>query len=313
MVSVAVVFSAGGHLGTPWHAGVAAGLAEHTGWEANQADVIVGTSAGAFTATALRTGISAADNEARHLGRPLSDHGQQILDRIVTPYDEPVADRSLVPSAPRMALNAVLPPWKADPVRLAYAMLPDGTRSGAAFAARTDEMLPNGWPDKPTWLVAVRTNDGKRIVFGRDDVRGTPGQATQASSAVPAVYAPVHIGSRTYVDGAVHSATNADLVAPLGLDLVIISSLMTSTETSWRSDPTRAWFANKLAGEVAAIRNNGTPVVVVEPDADQLDQLARKDPAEACHAGRSSIERVLASTDGDKLQARLAPAVLDFA
>ena len=35
---------------------------------------------------------------------------------------------------------------------------------------RIDELLPDGWPERPTWIVAVRTNDGKRIVFGRDDV-----------------------------------------------------------------------------------------------------------------------------------------------
>ena len=308
-----MIFSAGGHLGTPWHAGVVAALAEHTGWEANEADLLVGTSAGAFTTTALRSGISATDNEARHVGRPLSPQGQAILDRIVTPYEEPVVERSLVPSAPRMALNAVLPPWKADPLRLAYGLLPNGTRSGDAFATRVDESLPNGWPDAPTWIVAVRTNDGKRVVFGRDDVRGTPGQATQASAAVPAVYTPVNIGSRTYVDGALHSATNADLVSRLGFDLVIVSSLMTATETSWRDDPTRAWYANKLADEVAAIQSNGTPVVVIEPDANQLDQLSRRDPIEACHAGRSATERVLGTAAGDLLRTRLASTMPDFA
>ena len=56
-------------------------------------------------------------------------------------------------------------------------------------------------------MVAVRMADGRRIVFGRDDVKGDIGDAVHASSAIPAVYVPARIGTREYVDGAVHSAT----------------------------------------------------------------------------------------------------------
>ena len=311
MVSIAVVFSAGGGKGDPFHSGVVGAIAEHTGWDAGSADLLVGTSAGSFTTTALRAGLSAADAEARHVGASISAEGQAILDRIVTPYEEPTIDRSLLPSAPRMALNAVWPPWSTDPVRLAYGLLPDGNRSGAAIATRMDELLPDGWPARPTWIVAVRTNDGKRIVFGRDDVKGTPGQAAQASSAIPAIYAPVRIGERTYVDGAVHSSTNADLVAMLGFDLVIVSSVKTAVpeDRSWLTDPERAWFSTKLDNEVATVRSKGTPVVVIEPDAEQVDRFRAGDRAEVCAVGRKAAERVLAATDGDGLAALLAPAV----
>ncbi|MEM9464883.1 MAG: patatin-like phospholipase family protein [Actinomycetota bacterium] len=311
MVSIAVVFSAGGGKGDPFHSGVVGAIAEHTGWDASTADLVVGTSAGSFTSTALRAGLGAADVEARHTSTPVSAEGQAILDRIVTPYDEPRVGRSLVPAAPRMALNAVWPPWRSDPVRLAYGLLPDGTRSGEAIATRMDELLPGGWPERPTWIVAVRTNDGKRIVFGRDDVKGTPGQAAQASSAIPAVYAPVRIGEREYVDGAVHSSTNADLVAMLGFDLVVVSSVKTvvADDRSWLTDPERAWFSTKLDNEVATVRSKGTPVVVIEPDADEVERFRAGDRADACAVGRSAAERVLASTAGDHLRSLVAPAV----
>ncbi|MEO0495411.1 MAG: patatin-like phospholipase family protein [Actinomycetota bacterium] len=310
MVSIGVVFSAGGAKGDPFHSGVVAALAEHTGFDSRDAELLVGTSAGSFTATALRAGLSPTDAESRHLGRDLSADGQAVVERIVTPYAEPEVERSLLPSAPRMTLNSMLPPWKVDPARFAFGLLPEGKRSGAAIATRIDELLPDGWPERPTWIVAVRTNDGRRIVFGRDDVKGTVGQATQASAAIPAVYTPVQIGDRSYVDGALHSSTNADLVAMLGFDLVIVSSAKTATPDarSWISDPERAWFSNKLDNELALIRSTGTAVVVIEPDSTQLDLLSSGERSDSCVAGRLAAERVLASTEGDGLRSILEPA-----
>ena len=310
MVSIGVVFSAGGAKGDPFHSGVIAAVAEHTGFDSRDAELIVGTSAGSFTATALRAGLSPNDAEARHLGRELSAEGNAIVDRIVTPYSEPKIERSLLPSAPRMTLNSILPPWKVDPARFAYGLLPDGKRSGASIAARIDELLPDGWPKRPTWIVAVRTNDGRRVVFGRDDITGTVGQATQASAAIPAVYTPVHIGERSYVDGALHSSTNADLVATLGFDLVIVSSVKTATPDtrSWRSDPERAWFSNKLDNELAEIRSTGTPTIVIEPDNTQLELLASGERVDACTAGRLAAERVLATNEGAGLRSIVEPA-----
>lgn len=310
MVSIAVVFSAGGAKGDPWHSGVVGALAEHTSWDSGDAELLVGTSAGAFTATALRAGLRAADLEARHVGDPISDEGQAIIDRIVTPYDEPELDRNWSPSSPKMTLQAMWPPWKADPVRAAFGLLPRGTRSGEAITQRIDELLPGGWPDRPTWVVAVRTADGKRVVFGRDDIKGTPGQATRASAAIPAVYAPIQIGPREYIDGAVHSSTNADLVSMLGFDLVIVSSVKTAVPEarSWTADPERAWFSNKLDNEVATVRSKGTAVVVIEPDASEIHALADADRADACGLGRAATERVLASLEGERLRSLLEPA-----
>ena len=310
MVSIGMVFSAGGAKGDPFHSGVIAALAEHTGFDSRDAELVVGTSAGSFTATALRAELAPIDAEARHHGRELSAEGTAIVERIVTPYTEPEVKRSLLPSAPRMTLNSIIPPWKIDPARFVYGLLPEGTRSGASIATRIDELLPDGWPKRPTWIVAVRTNAGRRIVFGRDDVAGTVGQATQASAAIPAFYTPVRIGDRSYVDGALHSSTNADLVATLGFALVLISSVKTATPDarSWRSDPERAWFSNKLDNELAEIRSTGTPAIVIEPDDTQLELLASGERADACLAGRLAAERVLATSEGAGLRSIVEPA-----
>ena len=313
MFSVGLVCSAGGWRGDPWHSGVISQLHASTGWDARTADLLVGTSAGSFTSTALRAGLDPADLAARHEGGEISAEGQAIIDRIVTPYDEPAEDRNWRPSSLAMSARAMWPPWNSDPVRFALGGMPRGNRNGEAIATRINELLPDGWPIQPTWIVAVRSSDGRRIVFGRDDVRGTVGQACQASSAIPAVYQPVKIGEREYIDGAVHSATNADLTAMAGFDLVIVSSVMTATDDNrnWLRDAKRAWFSQKLEEEVEAIRSRGTAVVVVEPDAESLahfDDMDGTARGSMVGLGRRAAERVLAGRDGDTIRSLIERA-----
>ena len=307
MFSIGLVLSAGGALGDPWHSGVLSRLEELSGWDARTSDLIVGTSAGSFTGASLRAGLSSADSAARHQGLPLSVEGQALIDLITTRYEETKEPRDWRPWSPRMSARAMWPPWKLDPVRIALGGLPRGNISGAAIASRVDEMNPHGWPEAPLWIVTVRSDDGRRVVFGRDDVNGSLGQATQASSAIPIVYAPVRIGKREYIDGAVHSSTNADLVATLGFDLVIVSSVMTAkAETrNWITDPRRAWFGTKLDDEVNKIHGRGAAVVVIEPDASTLGELVAADPEarlRALHAGREAVDRTLAGQRGSGIR-----------
>lgn len=311
MFSIGLVLSAGGPLGDPWHSGVLGRLQEVTGWDARDADLVVGTSAGSITATALRAGVAPVDRKLHFSGGPISAAAQTIYDRITTPYDEPIVDRVWRPSSPKMALTSAWPPWKIDPLRVAVAKLPRGTKSGEPLEQRMNELLPAPWPNQPTWIVAVRLSDGRRIVFGRDDVRGTIGQAVRSSAAVPGVYTPGRVGEREYVDGGVHSSTNADLAAMLGFDLVIISSAMTADEDtrSWITDPTRAYFSGKLDDEIVEIRRRGTPVVVIQPDADllpALDKTADDARVAATNAGATAVDSVLAGPDGAGLRELIA-------
>ena len=49
--------------------------------------MVVGTSAGATTAVSLRAGVSATDLHASYTRTPLSDEGQDIMNRVTTPLD----------------------------------------------------------------------------------------------------------------------------------------------------------------------------------------------------------------------------------
>ena len=59
MTRIGLVLGAGGAVGHAFHAGVLAALADETGWDAREAEVVVGTSAGSVVGALLRAGMSA--------------------------------------------------------------------------------------------------------------------------------------------------------------------------------------------------------------------------------------------------------------
>ena len=245
-VSVGLVFSGGGAAAEAWHAGVVGALHAATGWDARLAELIVGTSAGAITVLCLRAGIPPADLYAHRTGEPVSEEGQAIIDRVVTPYREGRSERDWSeqgPQSPLLAARALWPPWQARPLHAAVGLLPRGTRTTEALQQRMAELHPETWPDRPFWVTAVRLSDGERVVFGRDDLRATAAEAVRASCAVPVLFEPVTVDGERYVDGGVHSYTNADLMGPPAFDVVVVSSPM-SGAAGWskvRGSLSEAW------------------------------------------------------------------------
>jgi NTE family protein len=69
----------------------------------------------------------------------------------------------------------------------------------------------------PLGIVATDLDSGQPILFQRGD----PGVAVRASSAVPAVFQPVRIGTREYVDGGLVSPVPVRFARQMGAELVI--------------------------------------------------------------------------------------------
>lgn len=69
----------------------------------------------------------------------------------------------------------------------------------------------------PLGIVATDLDNGEAILFQRGD----PGIAVKASSAVPAVFQPVRIGSREYVDGGLVAPVPVRFARQMGAELVI--------------------------------------------------------------------------------------------
>src|SRR4051794_6515473 len=75
MVRVGLVLGAGGLTGQAYHAGVLAALEAELDWDPRTADLLVGSSAGSLTASALRIGVPAHDLAASARGDELSAEG----------------------------------------------------------------------------------------------------------------------------------------------------------------------------------------------------------------------------------------------
>src|ERR1700759_4033245 len=69
----------------------------------------------------------------------------------------------------------------------------------------------------PLGIVATYLDSGKPILFRRGDV----GPAVRASSAVPAVFQPVRIGTHEYVDGGLASPVPVRAARDMGADVII--------------------------------------------------------------------------------------------
>jgi NTE family protein len=69
----------------------------------------------------------------------------------------------------------------------------------------------------PLGIVATDLDSGAPVLFQRGDI----GVAVRASSAVPAVFQPVKIGAREYVDGGLVSPVPVRFARQMGADLVI--------------------------------------------------------------------------------------------
>lgn len=334
---VALVLGAGGSVGHAFHLGVLSAFWDELGWDAREADVIIGTSAGSVVGAGLRAGLSAADMRNRALGRRLSAVGRKIVERgeaaIATAADpaeeSPVTNpgddlgtrlRRYRMASPERMLRAIREPWRVTPGSLFSAMIPPGRLSTEHLGAPYDAMFGDAWPLPRLWITAVELDVGRRVVFGRDaELTASVGQAVQASCAVPGYFAPVTIGDGRYVDGGAHSTTNADLAAERGgpeggagegPDLVIVSAPMSpervGTDLSPRSalrQIARRW----LASEVAGLRDRGLDVVTFQPSNDDLAAMAGnsmdpgKAPAVVARVHDSTVARLRQPDLADRL------------
>lgn len=279
MTRIALVLGAGGVVGQAYHAGTLAALGEVTGWDARRAEVIVGTSAGSGAAALLRLGVSAADLQRRAGDQTMSAEGRRLLAHAPRPAPidlRPPRPSAMErrPSAPALLRRAVTRPGSIRPAVLAAAALPAGRirvdQLGKGIRAMYGDRR---WPADATWICAVALDDGRRVVFGQDGSPATDiGTAVQASSAIPGFFAPVEIAGTRYIDGGAYSPTNLDLVAGLGVDLVVVSSPMSAAgggPPSLRS-ALRAPTGLLLAREVRSVRRRGIPVLVFQPTAADL-------------------------------------------
>lgn len=87
----------------------------------------------------------------------------------------------------------------------------------------------------PLGIVATDLDSGEPIVFRLGDT----GTAVRASSSVPAVFQPVRIGGREYVDGGLVSPVPVRFAREMGASLVVAVDISQPPEGSPTGDPFR--------------------------------------------------------------------------
>jgi NTE family protein len=97
-------------------------------------------------------------------------------------------------------------------------------------AGKLIEQMP-----RPLGIVATDLDSGEPILFQRGDT----GAAVRASSAVPAVFQPVRIGSREYVDGGLVAPVPVGHARRMGAELVIAVDISEAPEGRATGDPFR--------------------------------------------------------------------------
>jgi NTE family protein len=304
--SIGLVLGAGGVVGQAYQAGVLAALQRETGWDPRRASIIVGTSAGSVTGAALRVGVPATDLAATLYGVPTSRRGGAILRRILPSEAEPLPTPSVrsllrpwnLPS-PALLTRVARRPLAFRPEVAAMTLMPRGQVDISARARGLDEHIGAHWPGGLR-ICAVRRSDGARVVFGRPDAppaRLAP--AVLASCAIPGYFRPVTIGDTEYVDGGVHSATNADVLRSEGLDLVVIISSMSAAHGSANGADglLRRSVHRRLEREVARLEEAGTAVVSLEPGAGSRQAMGLRAMAE--DRGTRVIEAAYEETLGE--------------
>ena len=281
----------GGTLGAAWTIGALRALEEARGIDARDAHLIVGTSAGSILAALLGAGASAEDLWQHQRGSqvelgPLAGHSfdyDQAAGGAAPPLPIPGI------GSPRLIARSVRHPRKYAGVTVLSAFMPPGRGSLGDIGKMVEEVIPSGaWSPHPgIRIVAMDYDSGERVVFGQP---GAPpvglAEAVVASCSIPGWVPPARVGARRYVDGGTVSNTNVDLLQaadlPGGkpLDEVYVlapmaargydrpNSVMGRIERGYRHRVTR-----QMLQEIIKVRQDGTTVTVLCPDAEDLEAL----------------------------------------
>jgi NTE family protein len=309
---VGLVLGAGGTVGAAYHAGALAALQHDLDWDARDAAVVVGTSAGSIVGSLLRLGVPPTDLAALTVGAPtrqtIPELAASLLERPVFP---PVTLRHLmrIPRLPTPSMMVGLAQRtmkirNVSPGALSM-LLPEGRERLIPHLEFLDALVGPTWSAASLRICAVRRKNWHRHVFDPATGEAPLSAMIGASCAVPGYFAGVRINGDTYLDGGVVSATNADVLVKHGIDLAIVVSPMTG-HASWLSPLglMRRQCRVTLDRELRSLERHGIPSVVIEPGAEVLAHMSTDFMSDA-----ASTEIVRASFLDSGTQIASAPAL----
>jgi len=274
-------------MGAYWMTGALQALDE-AGLDPRTAEVIVGTSAGAVLGAILACGHQPwVPNETRKV--PLFDIGAA---------GETDGGRWRDVRPPLGLLRSgLLPPYDVGIPAMFGGLMP----GGRFLTDHIERLIWNhvetvrGELNRGLKVVAVDRATGKRAIFGSRPAERLP-YAVAASCAIPGWFAPVQIGTHSYIDGGVHSVFNLDLAldgrpAPVLLLSAMSGPVPLSFGPTWLAMRVlRGTIGMQLARAAGGARRAGFTVDTIEPGSDETlamgrDLMSREDAELAYRIG----------------------------
>ena len=208
----------GGITGAAYEMAALMALELATGWDPNDAEVVIGTSSGAFVSALVRSDALTLDSMVL-----AHDDREDVTERIRSH----VFTKGPKGKVSRWVRHGLLPGVR-NPGLTMFLGSPAPYHALGIGEWVTTHIGPDAaisWPQRPTAIVAHDLAASQRAAFGTS---GAPevglSEAVAASSAIPLLFRPYEIDGRLYVDGGVSSGTHADLVLGVDgpLDLILV-------------------------------------------------------------------------------------------
>ena len=142
----------------------------------------------------------------------------------------------------------------------------------------------------PLGIVATDLSDGSAILFRSGDT----GAAVRASSSVPAVFQPVKIGTREYVDGGLVAPVPVRFARQMGAELVIAVDITAPPEEKPGSDAVRMLLQTfSIMGRSINNYELRDADVVLRPKLDNVGSADFSARRRAIQAGREAAVAAL--------------------
>lgn len=138
----------------------------------------------------------------------------------------------------------------------------------------------------PLGVVATDLGSGQAVLFRRGDT----GTAVRASSAVPAVFVPVRISGRDYVDGGLVAPVPVRFARQMGAEFVIAVDISTQPETGATGDTLQILLQTfSIMGKTINQHELKEADVVVQPSLLGLKSADFSARQKAIDAGRAAM------------------------
>ena len=139
-------------------------------------------------------------------------------------------------------------------------------------------------------IVATDLNSGQAVLFQRGDT----GTAVRASSAVPAVFQPVKIAGREYVDGGLVSPVPVRYARQMGAELVIAVDISSAPENNPANDTLQVLLQTfAIMGKSINAFELPSADVVVRPVINGLSSSDFSSRKKSIEAGRQAMLQML--------------------